>query len=91
MRYSFLSAIALALGVASASSVSSYPTCAQACLTSAAESAGCSLTDAECQCGPGLDTITSDGTACLLKSTCSATDLISACHVLLSSLAFGFE
>lgn len=51
---------------------SQVPSCAQSCLASAAQKAGCDATDYKCQCGKAGD-ITGNSALCLTTS-CSSDD-----------------
>lgn len=69
---SFIAGLTLLVAAASAQSI---PACADSCFSAAVAQSGCSATDTLCQCTTGLTSITNNVTPCLLKSTCTSSDL----------------
>ncbi|KAF2006914.1 hypothetical protein P154DRAFT_517371 [Amniculicola lignicola CBS 123094] len=75
MKFS-ISAIVLAasLSFVGAQDLTGIPSCSLTCFAAAVSASGCSLTNTECQCTTGRETITNSITACV-PSKCSAEDI----------------
>jgi len=94
MMFRSLLAVAAAVSVVYADSSSSsagsgladVPACATSCLVTAIQASGCALTDYHCICVEQEAAVTKASMPCLLKSTCTTTDVTSKS----SSLRFTF-
>ncbi|KAF2687078.1 hypothetical protein K458DRAFT_295982 [Lentithecium fluviatile CBS 122367] len=77
MRFA-ISALAFAASVVfvGAQDLQGIPSCALACFATAVPATGCSLTDTQCQCTTGRDSITASITLCV-PDRCSAEDIAS--------------
>jgi len=75
-----LATVASILAVVAAQDISSLvstiPSCADTCLTTAISSANCGITDYACQCGSGKQAITESASPCVIKA-CSSSDALS--------------
>ncbi|PSN67405.1 hypothetical protein BS50DRAFT_574104 [Corynespora cassiicola Philippines] len=77
MRFLF-SAVALVVSFAAvnAQDLSGIPNCALPCFATAVPASGCSISDTECQCTTGRDSITQSITECV-PGKCSSEDIAS--------------